>query len=207
MKNLLKLMAIALIFVSILALTGCKDQYSVYVFTSTGGYVTLDDSTDKISLKEILYYNKEVELTFNAHENEGYQFLYWLKDTQVYSAEKSISLKISKETVIKAIFEKSDSLSITFVDENNNLLSENPISIQPDEIMKGFPTIPKKDGYVGSFYCDEDKMVEGAKYPYTTSKTFVLKYIKQQFTVSINYKDCTKDEVSVNLLSDSTHLP
>lgn len=203
MKKLLKLLAVALIFISALALTGCKDQYSVYVFTSTGGHITINDSNDKISLKEILYYNKNVNLTFNAHENEGYQFLYWLKDTQVYSTDKSLTLNISQETVIKAMFEKSDSLSITFIDENNKLLTENPLIIQQNEVMKNFPAIPVKDGYIGNFYCGEEKMVEGKKYPYSTSKTFVLKYIKEEFTVSVKYKDCTKNDLTVNLLTES----
>ena len=203
MKNLLKVLAVTLVFVSSLMLFGCKAQYSVYVFTSTGGYVSINESSDKISLKEILYYNKDVIQTFHAHENEGYQFLYWLKDTQVYSTEKSITLTITNETVIKAIFEKNDTLSITFVDEKNNLLLQTPLSIQPNEIMKNFPTIPTKDGFVGNFYCGEDKMIEGSSYPYTTSKTFVLKYIKEQFKVNINYKNCSNKDITINLLSES----
>lgn len=202
MKKLLKVFAIAIIFVSIFALTGCKNNYSVYVFTSTGGYVTINDSKDKISLKEILYYNKDVDLTFNAHENEEHQFLYWLVDTQVYSSEKSIALNITDETVVKAMFEKSGTMSITFVDENNKMLTDSPITIQANEVMSNFPTIPVRDGYVGNFYCGEELMLEGAKYPYTTSKTFVLKYVEQKYTVNIKYENCTRDNVTVNLLEN-----
>lgn len=206
MKKLFNVMALALILVSALMFGGCKDKtYSVYIFTSTGGYVTVGDSADKISLKEILYYEKEVNLTLTAHENEGNQFLYWTIDTKVYSSEKTINLDIEKETVIKAMFETSNTMSITFVDENNNMLTDTPLAIGANEIMTNFPQIPPRDGYIGNFYCGNDKMVEGAVYPYSTSKTFVLKYVKQSYNVYIQCVDCVLDQdVFVSLVSGYT---
>ena len=203
MKKIFNLAVLALILVSALMFGGCKDKtYSVYIFTSTGGYVTVDNSADKISLKEILYYKKETNLTLTAHENEGNQFLYWTIDTKVYSSEKTINLNIKQETVIKAIFETSNIMSITFVDENNNLLSSTPLVISANQVMQGFPQIPYREGYVGNFYCGEEKMLEGNTYPYTTSKTFVLKYVKEEYAVNIQCVDCVLDQdVFVNLVS------
>ena len=180
MKRLTKTFSVLLILFAMLAFTACKDNdYSVYIFTSTGGTVSIDDSNEKIELKEILRYKKKGSLTLHAHENEGYSFLYWEVNSYFYSIEPTLELTFSGETVIKANFKNNleGEYTIVFFNDNNELLSEYTIKYN-DYIT--LPTVTVPDGYKAVFVDTEDEtniLTSNSKFSYGKNKTFKLKYI------------------------------
>lgn len=109
MKNYFKICLVAIIALTSVIFAGCKDEYSIYLFTSQGGSIIVNDSQDKIRTKDILYRNKSCEIKLQAVADDGYEFEHWLVDSEVFSTEPVVTLKINQETVIKSIFKKFDS--------------------------------------------------------------------------------------------------
>ncbi len=108
MKRYLKICLATIIAITSIIFTGCKDEYSIYLFTSQGGSIVVNDSQDKIRTKDILYRDKSCEIKLEAVADDGYEFEHWLVDSQIYSTENIITLTIKQETVIKSIFKKFD---------------------------------------------------------------------------------------------------
>lgn len=108
MKKYLKIGLVAIIALTSIIFVGCKDEYSIYLFTSQGGSIIVNDSQDKIRTKDILYRDKSCEIKLQAVADDGYEFEHWLVNSEIFSTEPIITLKIDKETVIKSIFKTFD---------------------------------------------------------------------------------------------------
>lgn len=183
MKKLAKLSLVLVLLVSAIAFTGCKKKFPVHIFSSEGGYVTVNDNSTVLS-KEILYFNSEKTLTLQAHPNNGYQFMYWLVDTKIYSSEDKLIINVDKEIVIKAVFDNSGSYYITYYDENGTIIGKE--AIESRGIIKNMPNIPQKEGYIGKFFCGDVEVNNGDTFQYSTNKDFRLVYVKKVYTISTN---------------------
>ena len=180
MKRLTKTFSVLLILFAMLAFTACKDKnYSVYIFTSTGGTVSVGDSNEQIELKEIIRFKKKGSLTLHANAKENHSFLYWEVNSYVYSKSPTLEISFKGETVIKANFKHNleGEYLITFVNESDIKIEE--YTIKYDEFIT-IPTVPIPDGYKAVFYDkdnEENILTSGSKFSYGENKIFKLKYI------------------------------
>ena len=140
MKRLLKISLIFLLALTGFIFTGCKGDFSVYLFTSQGGSIAVNNSQDKILTKDILFYDNSTDIKLEAFANIGFEFKHWLIDNDVFSTDLTINISVNKETVIKAIFVKKSAETPI----------ENPDN--PDNPDKPTPSDPTKEIPQGYFY-------------------------------------------------------
>lgn len=137
MKKFLRLNLIAIFILSTIVFVGCKNDYSIYLFTSQGGGIVVNDSQSIIKTKDIMYKNGTCQLKLEAKADEGYEFEHWLIDSKIYSTDPIITVEIKDETVIKSIFKQiteSPSLPVNPDEPDNPENPDNPSEPNnPDE--------------------------------------------------------------------------
>ena len=152
---------LALIVFTSFVFVGCKDKdFSVYIFVGDGGSITINEDKDRILLKEVLTLDEKVDIKLKAYPNEGYVFHQWILGTEVYSDQPEITLTVSEETTIKAVFRNNaTTYTVTYKDANGvNLSSE---TIKYGETFKYIPAVPQIEGYTGAFYIGDKKIQNG----------------------------------------------
>jgi len=205
MKRLTKTFSVLLILFAMLTFSACKDKdFSVYLFTSNGGTISINDSDEHIELKETVRFSKKGSITLHAHAKEGYTFLYWLVNSYFYSVDTTLDLDVKGETVIKAMFKNNleGEYQITFLDVDGKEISTSPINYN-DYIT--LPTVNVPDGYTAVFFDTEnetDTLSSGRKFNYGTNKVFKLKYIPiESEPVKYKVSTITNDNCTFELVS------
>jgi len=187
MKKFINLCLISLLLVTATIFTGCKKNkdFSLFIFSSEGGYVTIDDSEEKIDMKKTLTLNKKTLKTFSAHASNGYEFDYWEIDSVKNSEDPILVLNIEKETIVLAVFKKEGTSSTTtytlnFVDENDISLASKQVEENETFVL---PTVTDRVGFKYVFVdsADSNNVLDPTTsqftFNYTTDKTFKLQWI------------------------------
>lgn len=135
-----KLFRVAIIIAVVLIgsiFTACKENFSIYIFSSEGGVVSYNGET--ISNKKILSFDDDTDISLTAIADTGYEFKHWLINNDINSTKLTLNITVKKEMVIKAVFDiKSSSSTPTDptepTDPTNPVDPTDPIEpSQPDE--------------------------------------------------------------------------
>lgn len=180
-KNLISLSLVVLTLMLSCVYFGCSKNNTLRIYSSSGGKI-ISEELGIIQTKEVIYFNDAKHLKLTAEPNTNYQFLYWMLDNAVYSDNIELDIVLKKETTIKAVFAKDSSYVITYVDENNKIISSELIN--PGEQISHIPYFPNRNEYEATFWCENTKILPASIYSYYKNQIFKLRWTKQIFHLS-----------------------